>query len=86
MLQFRDKNPFNCRSWFLVIYLLMLLLLFTPVFVPFAHAYIDPNAGGFFYQFITPILISMLGAIVVFWKRVTGFFKSLIARLTKKKN
>ncbi len=51
-------------------------------FTSHAYAYIDPNAGGFFFQTIAPIIYGILGVIVVFWKRISGFVKSLINRLT----
>ena len=45
-----------------------------------AYAYIDPNTGGFFFQTVAPFVYAMLGAIVIFWKRITGFFKGLFSK------
>jgi len=45
-----------------------------------AYAYIDPNTGGFFFQTIAPFIYGILGAIVIFWKRIVGFVKSIISR------
>ena len=45
-----------------------------------AFAYIDPNTGGFFFQTIAPFVYGILGVMVVFWKRITGFFKGLFGR------
>jgi len=42
-----------------------------------AFAYIDPNTGGFFFQTVAPFVYGILGVIVVFWKRITGFVKGL---------
>jgi hypothetical protein len=42
-----------------------------------AHAYIDPNTGGFFFQTVAPFVYGILGVIVVFWKRISGFVKGL---------
>ncbi len=42
-----------------------------------ADAYIDPNTGGFFFQTVAPFVYGLLGVIVVFWKRITGFVKGL---------
>jgi len=42
-----------------------------------ANAYIDPNTGGFFFQTVAPFVYGILGVIVVFWKRITGFVKGL---------
>jgi CBS domain containing-hemolysin-like protein len=43
-----------------------------------AYAYIDPNTGGFFFQTVAPFVYGILGVIVVFWKRITGFVKGLL--------
>ena len=45
----------------------------------FAFAYIDPNTGGFFFQTVAPFVYGILGVIVVFWKRITGFFRGLFS-------
>jgi hypothetical protein len=45
-----------------------------------AYAYIDPNTGGFFFQTVAPFVYGILGVIVVFWKRISGFVKGLINR------
>lgn len=52
------------------------VLLFS-VFVTISYAYIDPNTGGFFFQTVAPFVYGLLGVIVVFWKRITGFVKGL---------
>jgi len=59
----------------LIIYLTMLvtLLAVTP-----AHSYIDPNTGGFFFQTVAPFVYGILGAIVIFWKRLYGFIRKLL--------
>jgi len=48
-----------------------------------AWAYIDPNTGGFFFQTVAPFVYGMLGVLVVFWKRISGFVKGFFS---KKKN
>ena len=59
-------------------YLLVLILLVGVMSMPTsAFAYIDPNTGGFFFQTVAPFVYGILGAIVVFWKRIVGFFKGL---------
>ncbi len=50
---------------------------FSCIIINSADAYIDPNTGGFFFQTVAPFVYAMLGAIVVFWKRIVGFFKGL---------
>lgn len=56
-----------------------IILLLSCVFVSSAHAYIDPNTGGFFFQTVAPFVYGLLGVIVVFWKRITGFVKGLFS-------
>jgi len=48
-----------------------------------AYAYIDPNTGGFFFQTVAPFVYGILGAIVIFWKRIVNFTKGLF---NKQKN
>lgn len=49
------------------------------VFAAPAFAYIDPNTGGFFFQTVAPFVYGILGVIVVFWKRITGFVKRIFS-------
>jgi len=56
------------------------VLLINTIFIASAYAYIDPNTGGFFFQTVAPFVYGILGVIVVFWKRITGFVKSLFNR------
>jgi hypothetical protein len=80
-LQRREEDSCGFYFWFMTVtYLLTLALLFDLVFVTYAHAYIDPNAGGFFFQTVAPFIYGILGVIVVFWKRITGFVKGIISR------
>ncbi len=58
----------------LIVHVFMLVNL---IVVSSAYAYIDPNTGGFFFQTIAPFVYGILGMIVVFWKRITGFVKGL---------
>jgi hypothetical protein len=48
------------------------------MFIARADAYIDPNTGGFFFQTVAPFVYGILGVVVVFWKRITGFVKGLL--------
>ena len=61
---------------FRIISLIIVFVLF--LFVHKADAYIDPNTGGFFFQTVAPFVYGILGVIVVFWKRIAGFFKGLL--------
>ncbi len=62
----------------LIICIMVLIVDFT--IIPLAHAYIDPNTGGFFFQTVAPFVYAILGAIVIFWKRISGFVKGLFGR------
>lgn len=55
--------------------ILSLMVLVNLIIVASADAYIDPNTGGFFFQTVAPFVYGILGVIVVFWKRITGFVK-----------
>jgi uncharacterized membrane protein len=46
-----------------------------------AHAYLDPNAGGFFLQVIIPIVFGAAAAVTVFWRRLVGKVKIAFDRL-----
>ncbi len=55
-------------------------VLLTFIFTSSADAYIDPNTGGFFFQTVAPFVYAILGAVVVFWKRITAFVKGIFSR------
>lgn len=57
--------------------ILTIIFILNCIIVSSAHAYIDPNTGGFFFQTVAPFVYGLLGMIVVFWKRITGFVKGL---------
>lgn len=63
-----------------VVYSLLLVVYFTFVSAQPADAYIDPNTGGFFFQTVAPFVYGLLGVIVVFWKRISGFIKGLFGK------
>ncbi len=56
---------------------ILLIVFINIILVVPAFAYIDPNTGGFFFQTVAPFVYGILGVIVVFWKRITGYFKGL---------
>jgi hypothetical protein len=62
------------------VYSLLVFLLLSFISPQSAYAYIDPNTGGFFFQTIAPFVYGLLGVIVIFWKRITGFVKGLFGR------
>lgn len=57
--------------------ILLFIVIINFIFIANAYAYIDPNTGGFFFQTVAPFVYGLLGVIVIFWKRITGFVKGL---------
>jgi hypothetical protein len=49
-----------------------------------AHAYIDPNMGGWLYQLLFPLLIAIAGAWAALRHRIGHFFSTLAKRLRGK--
>jgi len=70
-LPHRRLHIMNFRAVIYAIFLSMSIL------VSSAEAYIDPNTGGLFFQTVAPFVYAILGVVVVFWKRITGFVKGL---------
>ncbi len=60
--------------------ILTVIFLINITIIISAYAYVDPNTGGFFFQTVAPFVYGILGVLVVFWKRITGFFKGLFIR------
>jgi hypothetical protein len=58
---------------------IVLFLGLNYLFTPDAHAYIDPNTGGFFFQTVAPFVYGILGVIVVFWKKISNFIKGIFS-------
>lgn len=59
-----------------------LLIASAILFPSAAHAYIDPNTGGFFFQFLFPVFSFVLAALVVpkrffvsLWTRAKQMFR-----------
>lgn len=46
-----------------------------------AHAYIDPNVGGWLYQLLFPLLIAIAGAWAVLRHKISAFFSAFAKRL-----
>jgi len=55
-------------------------IFFTLIFVFNADAYIDPNTGGFFFTSVLPFVYGILGAVVIFWKRIFNFLRNLFSK------
>ncbi len=67
-------------------YFLIIILSFNIIFAAPAYAYLDPNAGGFFLQVVIPFLFAAAAAVTVFWRRVMGYVKNVINRITGRNN
>ena len=80
------KNPFCFQLRFNVNILILALLFILLSFTTYAYAYIDPNAGGFFFQAVAPFIYGILAVIVVFWKRITGLVKGIFSRKKNQPN
>jgi uncharacterized membrane protein len=66
-----------------LVYLFILIILAEFFFISSASAYIDPNAGGFYFRTVAPLIYIILAVIVligVFWKRLFGMLSSLLGR------
>jgi len=59
---------------------LLIYIFINCLIINSAYAYIDPNTGGFFFQTVAPFVYGLLGVIVVFWRRITGFVKGLFGK------
>ena len=63
---------------------LFVILIIWEIIAPYSvWSYIDPNTGGFFFTTILPFVYGLLGAVVIFWKRIVNFIKS---KFSKKKD
>lgn len=78
------KNLYESIIYYLMRIICGILLGF--VIITPAYAYVDPNAGGFFFQTVAPIAFGALGMIVLLWKRITGFAKGIINRFRNHDN
>ncbi len=64
----------------MALFIALMIVLLSIISASSAHAYIDPNTGGFFFQTVAPFVYAILGAIVIFWKRITGFVRGIFGR------
>ena len=86
-------NITSCNNSFLRSIALALILTFT-IFALMnnfispanAHAYLDPNAGGFFLQVVIPIVFGAAAAFTVFWRRIIKNIKNFVNRIRGNNN
>jgi hypothetical protein len=63
----------------------LLLAFMALAFVPsYAHAYIDPNVGGWLYQLLFPLLIAIAGAWAALRHKISEFFAMFARRMRDK--
>jgi hypothetical protein len=67
--------------WLFIIKTFIFIFLINSLFVSYAYAYLDPNAGGFFLQVVIPMVFGAAAAITVFWRRLIGKFINVINKL-----
>jgi len=49
-----------------------------------AHAYLDPNLGGWLYQMLLPLVIAIAGAWAVLRHKISEFFSACARKLRGK--
>lgn len=64
-------------------YVLALLAVYLAGTAP-AYAYIDPNAGGWLYQMLLPMLIAIAGAWAVLREKIRMYLSALAERFRRK--
>ena len=52
-----------------------LLIVATLLLPSISQAYIDPNAAGFFYQLISPVIVALTAIWTAFKHKIMGFFR-----------
>lgn len=62
----------------------LLALAALALVAPEAHAYIDPNVGGWLYQLLFPLLIALAGAWAALRHKISRLFSALARRLRGK--
>ena len=63
--------------------LLEFFILFYLIYPRKVHAYIDPGTGSMMLQVLIGVLVGVLFALKMFWKRITVFFKGLFSTGSK---
>jgi hypothetical protein len=59
---------------------ILVITFFITLFSHDVQAYVDPNAGGFFFTSVLPFVYGILAAVVIFWKRIAQFVKNIFSR------
>lgn len=59
---------------------LRLFFILLLIFAQNSFAYLDPGTGSYFFQIIIAFILGGILGIKMFWRRITGFVKSLFAR------
>ena len=61
-------------------HIIVLLFLFNLMFIPTAHAYIDPGTGSYVLQMIIAGLLGGAYVIKIYWIRVKMFFVNIFSK------
>jgi NADH:ubiquinone oxidoreductase subunit K len=80
-----SKNNFSPNFWLISMYILLFNLSFDLLSASSAYAYLDGNTGGIIVQIVMSIFYAIVLGVTIFWRRCTGFLKSLIARFRNNK-
>jgi len=67
----------------LLMTLLALFILFSVIYPREVHAYIDPGTGSMMVQVLIGVLVGVLFALKMSWKRIKTFFKGLFSNGSK---
>jgi hypothetical protein len=60
--------------------LTMLVMAFSTVMLPSAHAYLDPGSGSYIFQAVIAGALGIGVALKVFWGRIAAFFSGLFSK------
>lgn len=68
------------KSWHHAMRALLLIVLCGLVWVPEAHAYVDPGSGSFILQFIIAALLGAGLTLKMYWRRGRQFLSGLVSK------
>jgi len=60
--------------------LTIMVVAFSAVTLPSAHAYLDPGSGSYIFQAVIAGALGVGVAIKVFWGRIAAFFSGLFSK------
>lgn len=57
-----------------------LIVAFSALWLPSAHAYLDPGSGSYIFQAVIAGALGVGVALKVFWGRIAAFFSGLFSK------